>query len=68
MSKQKVFVKQNEATIKNGTAGLQIAHIEGKEREGDVLMLTVLVCDVDGGLAGPYKIPQSETEVREIAG
>lgn len=68
MSKQKLFVKQNEATIANGTAGLQIAHIEGKEWEGEVLMLTILVRDVDGGLAGPYKIPQSETEVREIAG
>ena len=67
MSKQKVFIKQNEATIKNGTAGLQVAYIEGEKWEGEILMLTVLVRDMDGGLAGPYKIPQSETEVREIA-
>lgn len=50
----------------NGTAGLQVAQIERKEREGEVLMLTILVRDVDGGLAGPYKIPESETEIREM--
>lgn len=63
---QKLFVKENEETRANGTAGCVIRTIEGKEWVNDVLMLKVLVVDMDGGLAGPYNIPNSETEVREV--
>jgi hypothetical protein len=64
MSKEKLFVLQNADTIANGIAGCQIRTIEGKEWVDGDLILTVLVVDMDGGLAGPYKIPQSQTEVR----
>ena len=63
MSKEKLFVSQNADTIANGIAGLQIRTIEGEEWVDGDLILTVLVVDMDGSLAGPYKIPQSQTEV-----
>lgn len=67
MPNQKLYVKQNEATIVNGTSSAR-AYIEREYVENGVKMVQVLVRDVDGGLAGPYRMPADYLEVRENAG
>jgi hypothetical protein len=62
---KKMFVGLTEETFQNGTAGCQVAYIDGKEWRKGCLILTVYVFDMDGELAGPYKIDNEWLEVRE---
>lgn len=63
---KRLFVKRTDETVKTGIADHQIVHIEGKQWDGDVLVLSVIVRDLDGGPAGPYKVANADTEEREV--
>lgn len=60
----KLFVKENEVTRANGTAGCR-AYIKKEYDDGDVKMVQVLVRDYDGGLGGPYRFPKEYLVDRE---
>ena len=66
--KVKMFLKQNEDTIKNGTAGCKVALVEREYEKDGVVMVSVLVRDYDNFPCGPYQLPKEYLEVREIAG
>ena len=64
---QKIFIKETPSTINNGTAGLPVVHVEGKEvKENGSVVLTLYVRDMDKQIAGPYEINQEDTEVRDV--
>lgn len=62
-SKSKLVIKNNEDTQRQGIAGCEILSIVGEDPYvDDIVLLTVMLRDTRGGLAGPYKIPLTQVE------
>lgn len=65
MNKQGLFVKQTEATIKNGAAGMRITDILSKTPTPQGIMMNVLIRDLDG-MPSQADVLEADTEVRDI--
>lgn len=66
MAERKMFVKRSDATVRDGTAGCEIICVAGRKVTEDAVMLNVYLADLNGGLAGPYRISEFDTEIRTI--
>lgn len=62
---RKMFIKETDATLENGTAGCEIICMSHRQMTQDGPVVEVYV-DQGGDLAGPITVAQADIETRTI--